>query len=387
MKSSFAVVSLLFIPLIASYNVSPTPNIVLKVPAVDEGSSRSTYFGFSITLRKTHILISAPRANSSLYPRIVEPGMIYKCSFNTEKCAKYFMDKLGDTFGYKDYELINEKKEFSLLGFSMDGSEDEKDPFVACAPKSLTPYHIDNPKYGDYLMFGACYWKENTIDQPSESKVTKISPLRDHSLLNKPNNPHDPKPLYRYGEAGYSVHITENNKEILLGAPGVNVWMGTAVKYQIDKARYYHNNNYQGIVANNLMFDGGFGDVLKYDSYFGYSMTSGQFLKPNHNELFYVASAPRRRNGLVAVFRVINKFHYEKNMYYDYIKFDQQFFGTQLGSYFGYSIICDDFNNDKKPDVAVSAPFLNKKNSNETGMVFVYINDCTNDCFTVTKKV
>lgn len=377
---SFAVISiLLWIPQILAFNISPSPNIILKIPVGDEGP-RSSYFGFSITLRKSHILIGAPRANSTIHDQIKEPGMIYKCEFNDKDCERYFMDKLGDIVK-PDY-IHNEKKEYRLLGFSMDGSENEKDPFVTCAPKSLTPSLYKN-EYVDSHMFGVCYWKPNTNDKSSE--VTKITPLRNHNLLLKYENVNETRPFYRFGESGFSVHISENNQEILLGAPGLYNWMGTAIEYKIKKAK---ENNYHGKVADNTNFDSGFKDSLKFNSYFGYSMTSGQFLKPKHDELFYVASAPRMDDGLAMIFQINNKFNI------DYMQIYKKFYGTQLGSYFGYSIICDDFNNDKKPDIVISAPFLRNKQSEEVGGIFIYMNDCSDDkngsnydCFKLAKQV
>lgn len=356
---SFAVISLLLcIPFILAYNISPIPNFIKNVSSAGN-NSRSPYFGFSITLRKSHILISAPRANSTLYSQreILEPGMIYKCKFNNEACEEYYMDRSGDSEKNKNY-LNNEKKEYRLLGFSMDGGENDNDPFVACAPKSLTPHRVDELKFADYHMFGVCYWKPDTIDQ-LELKVTKVAPLRDYDLITKQS---ENKPFYRYGESGFSVHIL-NKKEILLGAPGVYNWMGTAINYNIQKSKQ-SKTYYQGIVADKSGID--------FNSYFGYSITSGQFLLPNYKNTFYISSAPRLNDGRVMIFG-IDEIDQRMIIYH-------QFYGTQYSSYFGYSIICEDFNGDEKPDIVVSAPFLSKKNSEETGGIFVYMNDCNNDC-------
>lgn len=80
----------------------------------------------------------------------------------------------------------------------------------------------DQTKRELYLMHGICYWSTNTtFNEPSS--VEKLAPLRlrDKQQLKVSN---ESIFYYMYGEQGISVHITENNEEILIGAPGIFSW-------------------------------------------------------------------------------------------------------------------------------------------------------------------
>jgi FG-GAP repeat len=50
------------------------------------------------------------------------------------------------------------------------------------------------------------------------------------------------------------------------------------------------------------------------------------------------------------------------------------FTGTQIGEYFGYAVMADDFNDDGLPDLVISAPFHHQTNGYESGAVYVYKN-------------
>lgn len=91
--------------------------------------------------------------------------------------------------------------------------------FQVCAPRIIS----DQPKYAQYLMHGICYWTTNTTSFEPHS-VEKLAPLRlkDKQQFKAANN--ESYFYYIYGEQGVSVHITENNEEILIGAPGVFGW-------------------------------------------------------------------------------------------------------------------------------------------------------------------
>lgn len=91
--------------------------------------------------------------------------------------------------------------------------------FQVCAPRIIS----DQSQYVQYLMHGICYWTTNTtLDKPKA--VQKLAPLRlrDKQQFKVSNN--ESYFYYIYGEQGISVHVTENNEEILIGAPGVYGW-------------------------------------------------------------------------------------------------------------------------------------------------------------------
>lgn len=62
---------------------------------------------------------------------------MFKCNFlDDQPCHPYHFDVNGNTkVDNTDLAYNSEKKDFQMLGASMDGHESEMDRFVVCAPK------------------------------------------------------------------------------------------------------------------------------------------------------------------------------------------------------------------------------------------------------------
>ena len=114
------------------------------------------------------------------------------------------------------------------------------------------------------------------------------------------NDENTSKYIYMYGEGGISVHVTENNEEMLIGAPGVMNWKGTVIIYRpvegIDGGGISKRDTISHKISKRIFRS----EVLDPDasiqdenSYFGYAVSSGQFSGPNKKKILYVASAPR----------------------------------------------------------------------------------------------
>ena len=101
--------------------------------------------------------------------------------------------------------------------------------------------------------------------------------------------------------------------------------------------------------------------VIPAFSYFGYAVSSGYFTD-SKSDLFYIASAPRGET--VSIFDdAWGTLHFYFTLY-----------GSQMGEYFGYSLLVEDFNKDSFDDLVVGAPLYSKNTQHEHGAVYVYMN-------------
>lgn len=372
------------ISIITSFNISPAPNIIIQKPKLTTflDETRSSYFGFQINLRRNHVLISAPRAQSTLEQqrKVQETGAIYKCNFEDEQpCHPYHFDLNGNTRVENDLAYNSEKKDFQMLGFAMDGHETEEDKFVACAPHLKADLEESN----HYLLHGICYWV-NTTDTIQPSGVRQINPLRVKNLQTMPGDNNTNVYFYIYGQMGFSVHMSDDSEEIIIGAVGVLNWKGSIVRYRGGKRpdlgglsrRDSAYNPYRRILRKRQALEyrseipSPFYSPLSDDSYFGYAVSSAKFLGPESESLLYVASAPQSngQTGEVFIFD-IEDYRVEKK-----IKVFNKFSGSQFGEYYGYALISEDLNADGFPDLIVTAPLYSKTGLYESGAVYVYIN-------------
>lgn len=351
------------------------------------------------------MLVGAPRAQSTSenQTKVNEPGVIYNCSLvEKSSCSPFVFDNNGNIF-YNNTSLENEGKDYQWLGASMDGGENDNDKLVVkkaflnsfsyihlpnilskkvCAPRMYTDYQS---KYR--LMQGICYLITNPSDlQPHN--VQKIAPLRNAHKLSK-NETKGPTFFYLYGEQGVSVHITKNNEEILIGAPGIYNWHGSVIQFtqQCDKPSPIENctrKNFKGKYRGNVT-DPAWLNIQKHVPYFGYEVSSGYFFGPNSTKLLYVASAPRANflKGGVYLFDT----YFDSAINETYISRYKSLEGVQIGEYFGYALLTDDFNNDGFTDLAISAPYNSKYGTHENGVVYIYINRRDALLFTTSRRI
>lgn len=173
---------------------------------------------------------------------------------------------------------------------------------------------------------------------------------------------------------------------MLIGAPGVFNWKGTIVRFQSksqgDSGGLSRRDTSERLTIHKR-------DVMYYDtdvpnpghwnqgndSYFGYAVSSGYFEGINSKNILYVGSAPQAnaQRGEVYIFDIVpvgsSVFSTEKT-----IKIYHTFSSQQMGEYFGYALVADDFNGDGFYDLAIAAPFNSKEDSYENGAVYVYEN-------------
>ncbi|XP_023173042.2 integrin alpha-PS3-like [Drosophila hydei] len=366
-----------------AYNLSPRPNREIKDPQLAPvmPKVRASYFGYSLSLRPHGVIVGAPQAQSTLEAqrKVNETGAIYKCSLQSGTCNPYVFDGHGNrNIENTEYTWDSERRDFQWLGGSMDGGTRDEDKLLVCAP------HFIAPSTKDYHMHGICYWVADTLaDQPQN--VTKISPLRLKTEQVKEDNDHRYY-FYILAEQGLSAHVSDDDEQFLIGAPGIYTWRGSVIRYrkvyQVDDPSASRRDTSRQLRRKTR----GSGDYIDYepevfyktdipnpknwaqsdDSYFGYSVSSGHFDSTNLKRLLYVATAPQanEQSGEAYIFDIhganIESFHV--------------FRGEQFGEYFGYAVLAEDLNGDNLTDVIISGPQHALEDSHDNGAIYVFLN-------------
>lgn len=184
--------------------------------------------------------------------------------------------------------------------------------------------------------------------------------------------------LQMYAEMGLDVKISPNSKEILTGIPGYYDWAGSVIRYQSEmmkepeglSRRDTDSGAWSQTFASQIVQYNKKTYPFKYDSYFGYSVSAGFFDSSNPHKVLYLATAPQgdAQNGEAFLFDIVGS---GMNSYLDIKK---TFKSGQFGEYFGYKVVTEDLNNDKKPDIIISAPMHSVGKSYDVGVIYVFMN-------------
>ncbi|KAH8244024.1 hypothetical protein KR032_012257, partial [Drosophila birchii] len=320
---------------INAFNLSPNPSLVINSPKHQLEQTRSSYFGYTLVIRPTSIIVGAPRAQSTLEPQknITETGAIYKCSLEKGDCMPYFID---------DQEYVVSKandyyvgKDFQWLGGSMDSGTLDTDMLVVCAPRS----YLKRASYR--YMTGVCYRVQNTTGI-NPGPFTRIFGDRGEQMSD----------TIFVRAMGFSAHVVEDKGTFLIGAPYKYRSTGSISVHQSDTTP-------EGFIKEIQDDDIQDEEVL----YFGYAVSSGYFDSSNTQNLLYVISAPRANfsSGVVYIYSQTGSVL-------------ETFYGDHAGEYFGYSVLAEDLNGDNLTDLIVSAPMHGSKHSADNGIIYVFIN-------------
>ncbi|XP_035791743.1 integrin alpha-PS3-like isoform X2 [Anopheles albimanus] len=257
------------------------PNYIFRKTAVNsfQQQNRSSYFGYTVNLRVSGVFIGAPRAQSQLESQrnIHEPGAVYKCSYtSTSDCWPFHLDKEGNTHVEKyDGYIRSERKDYRMLGAAMDGLTADGNFFVACAPKAIGELNEQ------YHLHGVCYVIGDTRTTNVTESPHKIKPFMLNRMQVYKISDRKIRYFYMLGEMGFNVHVTDDGKELIIGAPGVLDWTGTVIRYR-------QNNDHDRMAWKNVHVVADSHETtvpnptrlrtLSEFSYFGYAVNSGRFL-------------------------------------------------------------------------------------------------------------
>ncbi|NP_001167443.1 integrin alpha-8 [Rattus norvegicus] len=339
-----AVLGMLWSPVSLAFNLDVDKLTVYSGP---EGS----YFGYSLDFyipdaRTASVLVGAPKANTS-QPDIVEGGAVYYCPWPAERSAQCKQIPF-DTTNNRKIRVNGTKEPIEFKSNQWFGAtvRAHKGKVVACAPlyhwRTLKPNPAKDP-------VGTCY-----VAIQNFSAYAEHSPCRNSNV--------DPEGQ-GYCQAGFSLDFYKNG-DLIVGGPGSFYWQGQVITVSVADiiANYSFKDILRKLAAEKQT------DVAPAsydDSYLGYSVAAGEFTGDSLQEL--VAGIPRGAQNFGYV-SIINSTD---------MTFIQNFTGEQMASYFGYTVVVSDVNNDGMDDILVGAPLFMERefesNPREVGQVYLYL--------------
>lgn len=335
---------MLWSPVSLAFNLDVDKLTVYSGP---EGS----YFGYSLDFyipdaRTASVLVGAPKANTS-QPDIVEGGAVYYCPWPAARSAQCKQIPF-DTTNNRKIRVNGTKEPIEFKSNQWFGAtvRAHKGKVVACAPlyhwRTLKPNPAKDP-------VGTCY-----------VAIQNFSAYAEHSPCRNSNA--DPEGQ-GYCQAGFSLDFYKNG-DLIVGGPGSFYWQGQVITVSVADiiANYSFKDILRKLAAEKQT------DVAPAsydDSYLGYSVAAGEFTGDSQQEL--VAGIPRGAQNFGYV-SIINSTD---------MTFIHNFTGEQMASYFGYTVVVSDVNNDGMDDILVGAPLFMERefesNPREVGQVYLYL--------------
>ncbi|XP_078385897.1 integrin alpha-8-like [Cetorhinus maximus] len=337
-------------------------NLDTENPAIYSGPEGS-YFGFSVEFYLPGngvpaVLIGAPKANTT-QEDITEGGAVFLCPWSSSQnlCSVIPFDTKGDRHIVNLDNIMKDYKSNQWFGATV---KSYKEQVVACAPMYHWKYSQGLgalKETGGITPVGTCL-----IAVQNFSIYAEYSPCRSSILEFQIKQK---VPDQRFCEAGWSSAITETG-EILLGAPGSFFWQGQFIAANIEHIiNSYDYNQPLRILGRKRQTEEA--NLLKDNSFKGYSITMGEFTGDSVKE--YLLGAPRAENtlGSVQILRSAN------------LTTIQTIVGEQVAAYFGYVVAVTDINSDGRDDILVGAPLFISHGLDgkwhEVGQVYVYLQE------------
>ncbi|XP_048504880.1 integrin alpha-PS2 isoform X1 [Athalia rosae] len=326
-------------------------------------------FGFSVAEhqdRDRHgwVIVGAPEAQTQ-QQSVTRGGAVYRCDiYRDNSCQQIYFDPKGNSYNINpnsDPNISNQldNKTLQWFGASVSASQTIGGPILACAPRYLW--------FGSNLQrrepVGTCYITKNSFSEPKE-----FSPCRTRRWG-----------YHRQGscQAGMSAALSKDGERVLIGAPGSYYWQGQV--YSVDsnadfpyippRLSYFGESSGQAfsspVSSLPIVMSTKESKAIDDDSYLGYSVATGNF--EGNGQTSVAVGMPRGANlqGKVLIYAANLTTTYQNNLS-----------GTQMGEYFGYSVIACDVDGDGLDDLVVGAPMYTMKDNPEmtyeTGRVHIF---------------
>ncbi|XP_063965024.1 integrin alpha-V-like [Lytechinus pictus] len=318
-------------------------NMDLNAPVVHSINDTESQFGFSVAMHRhsgeNMVIVGAPRYQTDELD-VTRGGALFRCPLNSltnpEECEELSaFNSLGNEFNEEGNRIANKSGQW--FGASVK-SAGENGKILACRPLYTWFIQPEGGTKSKREPIGGCF-----IATSDFSNIQLYEPCRSTQQSEQSTFG------VTHCEAGIAADISSD--EILIGAPGSFFWQG-----QI----WVANTDLQGERRTNE------GPTFFDDSYRGYAVAFGDFKGDPRPE--YAVGIPRARGA----FGMVSIFDSSMNAYLNIT-------GSQVGAYFGHTLVVSDFNADGSVDLVVSAPFFidEEKTTNgwDIGRVRIFYND------------
>ncbi|XP_034246868.1 integrin alpha-PS5-like [Thrips palmi] len=338
---------------------------------VFDAASEDLLFGYSVALASGQLLVGEPKGSWLTRADLHQPGALHRCAPSlgpslgpspgpggnawgapgaSPRCTPAVLEGKEDAYigGQRVQHLKNDSMFASAVVTTSAGMT------LVCGPGWKNQMY----KNKHYLMNGLCYALTENLSRP----YAPLADTKQGAAVPDPSQgPGATKNVFNYafGEAGFSAHISQDETEVLLGAPGVLQWRGSVIRYRISPV----GQLIEKVVTST--------ETLQDCSYFGYSVTAGRFRVGAPRDQ-YAAGAPRAAlTGKVLLFELADDAAGDAAEMTPL----QEVLGEQLGEYFGAAVLAVDVTGDGLADLLVGAPLHTRPERGDEGRVYVYVND------------
>lgn len=279
---------------------------------------------FQSAVEATRVIVAAPKGTPE-GGEVDEVGLVFECTLTSPgECRPFPHPRLYDKEANIDSQEV---KSGQFLGSTLLSNGDS---FIVCANRYLQNLNgfIDGP--------GRCFVGERDLDNGEVLEIGGRTLCGTSTTFCNSG-----------ASAAYAKTGDGDNYALGIGSPGGFRWRGILSRYLNGDLERIGN----GEGTQNYLLQ-------------GYAMASGYLLSNDVED--FVVSVPRGENykGYVnfvenaAGIRVIS----------------QPIQGTQIGEYFGYSLLTADLNGDGYDELIVGAPLYSRSQNPEAGRVYVYKN-------------